>query len=181
MYIRRKVFSLLQDENGEERYFSTTDYEYQKEFGNRENKAARKAWEAQQGENYHTLEYDQAKKTIPLGQYGNSGYEGRQAVYRSIARGRNVSTCADPNQFIDRARKGKFVGIADNNGIVGTTTLTHGVDSKINAKSAIRNNGIAGINKGINQVNVGITKNPKFNKQVGIIAGLPQRTQIQVG
>ena len=32
MYIRRKVFSLLQDENGEERYFSTTDYEYQKEF-----------------------------------------------------------------------------------------------------------------------------------------------------
>lgn len=25
MYIRRKVFSLLQDENGEERYFSTTD------------------------------------------------------------------------------------------------------------------------------------------------------------
>lgn len=25
MYIRRKVFSLLQDETGEERYFSTTD------------------------------------------------------------------------------------------------------------------------------------------------------------
>ena len=25
MYIRRKVFSLLQDEMGEERYFSTTD------------------------------------------------------------------------------------------------------------------------------------------------------------
>ena len=25
MYIRRKVFSLLHDENGEERYFSTTD------------------------------------------------------------------------------------------------------------------------------------------------------------
>lgn len=27
MYIRRKVYSLLQDENGEERYFSTTDFE----------------------------------------------------------------------------------------------------------------------------------------------------------
>lgn len=27
MYIRRKVFSLLQDETGEERYFSTTDFE----------------------------------------------------------------------------------------------------------------------------------------------------------
>ena len=27
MYIRRKVFSLLQDENGEERYFSTTEFE----------------------------------------------------------------------------------------------------------------------------------------------------------
>lgn len=26
MYIRRKVFSLLQDENGEERYFSTTEF-----------------------------------------------------------------------------------------------------------------------------------------------------------
>lgn len=29
MYIRRKVFSLLQDEYGEERYFSTTDIELQ--------------------------------------------------------------------------------------------------------------------------------------------------------
>jgi hypothetical protein len=28
MYIRRKVFSVLQDESGEERYFSTTDYVY---------------------------------------------------------------------------------------------------------------------------------------------------------
>lgn len=27
MYIRRKVFSLLRNENGEERYFSTTEYE----------------------------------------------------------------------------------------------------------------------------------------------------------
>ena len=27
MYIRRKVFSLLQDENGEEKYFSTTEFE----------------------------------------------------------------------------------------------------------------------------------------------------------
>lgn len=32
MYIRRKVFSLLQDENGEERYFSTTDYELLDEY-----------------------------------------------------------------------------------------------------------------------------------------------------
>ena len=31
MYIRRKVFSLLQDEYGEERYFSTTDIELQDE------------------------------------------------------------------------------------------------------------------------------------------------------
>ena len=35
MYIRRKVFSLLQDENGEERYFSTTDYELLDEYDER--------------------------------------------------------------------------------------------------------------------------------------------------
>jgi len=31
MYIRRKVFSRLEDENGEERYFSTTEYTYMTE------------------------------------------------------------------------------------------------------------------------------------------------------
>lgn len=69
MYIRRKVFSLLQDEMGEERYFSTReilleneeerlfslveddeDLE-QREFGNKENKAKRKAWERKQADN----------------------------------------------------------------------------------------------------------------------------------
>lgn len=67
MYIRRKVFSLLQDEIGEERYFSTTDILMedeeerlfsilddeeleQKEFGNKENKAKRKAWERKQAD-----------------------------------------------------------------------------------------------------------------------------------
>lgn len=32
MYIRRKVFSIAHDENGEEKLFSTTDYQSQKEF-----------------------------------------------------------------------------------------------------------------------------------------------------
>lgn len=32
MYIRRKVFSSFIDENGEERYFSTTEFELQKNF-----------------------------------------------------------------------------------------------------------------------------------------------------
>ena len=39
MYIRRKVFSLLQDETGEERYFSTTEFVNSsnlKEFSNKE-------------------------------------------------------------------------------------------------------------------------------------------------
>lgn len=43
MYIRRKVFSLLQDETGEERYFSTTDFEInQREFAKKENKPKKK-------------------------------------------------------------------------------------------------------------------------------------------
>ena len=71
MYIRRKVFSLLQDENGEERYFSTTDivledeeerlfslvedeeYLEQKEFGRRQ-KLARKAERAAQNAEMHS-------------------------------------------------------------------------------------------------------------------------------
>lgn len=66
MYIRRKVFSLLQDKNGEERYFSTReilleneeerlfsildeeDLE-QREFGNKENKIKTREWRVQQG------------------------------------------------------------------------------------------------------------------------------------
>lgn len=35
MYIRRKVFSILQDEMGEERYFSTTDFELEDSFDER--------------------------------------------------------------------------------------------------------------------------------------------------
>ena len=64
MYIRRKVFSLLQDENGEERYFSTReilleneeerlfsildeeDLE-QREFGNKESKIKTREWRVQ--------------------------------------------------------------------------------------------------------------------------------------
>lgn len=46
MYIRRKVFSLLQDEMGEERYFSTTDFEItdgeQKDFAKKEKKPNKK-------------------------------------------------------------------------------------------------------------------------------------------
>jgi len=37
MYIRRKVFSLLQDENGEERYFSTTEFEDERLYTSRNN------------------------------------------------------------------------------------------------------------------------------------------------
>jgi hypothetical protein len=54
MYIRRKVFSLLQDENGEERYFSTTEFiNYdleleQREFGKKQ-KNARAIARANQG------------------------------------------------------------------------------------------------------------------------------------
>ena len=60
MYIRRKVFSLLQDEMGEERYFSTreiilevVEYLEQKEFG-RKQKLARKAERAAQNAEMHT-------------------------------------------------------------------------------------------------------------------------------
>lgn len=43
MYIRRKVFSLLQDETGEERYFSTTEFEInQREFAEKEDKKPKK-------------------------------------------------------------------------------------------------------------------------------------------
>jgi len=37
MYIRRKVFSLLQDETGEERYFSTTEFEDERLYTSRNN------------------------------------------------------------------------------------------------------------------------------------------------
>lgn len=36
MYIRRKVFSLLQDENGEERYFSTTEFTDERLYAEKE-------------------------------------------------------------------------------------------------------------------------------------------------
>lgn len=36
MYIRRKVFSLLQDENGEERYFSTTEFTDERLYAKKE-------------------------------------------------------------------------------------------------------------------------------------------------
>lgn len=53
MYVRRKVFSLLEDsETGEEKYFSTTDVTLeeleQREFGNKENKIKRRIWERKQ-------------------------------------------------------------------------------------------------------------------------------------
>lgn len=47
MYIRRKVFSRVIDENGEERYFSTTELE-QREFGNKENKRLNREWAIEQ-------------------------------------------------------------------------------------------------------------------------------------
>lgn len=82
MYIRRKVFSLLQDETGEERYFSTReilmedeeerlfsiidDEEYleQREFGKVKaaNKAAKRAWEISQGKSI----VDEVSKRFPL-------------------------------------------------------------------------------------------------------------------
>ena len=45
MYIRRKVFSLLQDETGEERYYSTTDFDLDVEeriFADKEEKEPKK-------------------------------------------------------------------------------------------------------------------------------------------
>jgi hypothetical protein len=47
MYIRRKVFSRVIDENGEERYFSTTELE-QREFGNPQNKRLNREWAIEQ-------------------------------------------------------------------------------------------------------------------------------------
>lgn len=45
MYIRRKVFSLLQDETGEERYFSTTEFDLdveERSFADKEDKGEKK-------------------------------------------------------------------------------------------------------------------------------------------
>jgi len=43
MYIRRKVFSLLQDENGEERYFSTTEFTDERLYAEKEDNKGKKA------------------------------------------------------------------------------------------------------------------------------------------
>lgn len=43
MYIRRKVFSLLQDENGEERYFSTTEFTDERLYAEKEEKEEKPA------------------------------------------------------------------------------------------------------------------------------------------
>ena len=55
MYIRRKVFSLLQDETGEERYFSTTDVTL-------ENEEERTFSVAEDAENLEEKDFSDKKK-----------------------------------------------------------------------------------------------------------------------
>lgn len=71
MYVRRKVFSLLEDsETGEEKYFSTTDVTLeeleQREFGKKENKIKRRIWERKQADNVGSaIEYKTGFRMTP--------------------------------------------------------------------------------------------------------------------
>lgn len=97
MYIRRKVYSLLQDESGEEKLFSTTEFELeQKEFANKHNKELKRQWQMQKGYDktmklYPDLSkkeqnrYISAKNSKTLPGDGSKGYEAMNKEVRKIA------------------------------------------------------------------------------------------------
>lgn len=112
MYIRRKVFSLLQDENGEERYFSTTDivledeeerlfslvedeeYLEQKEFGRRQ-KLARKAERAAQNAEMHSNKSAKLEKeTAKILNNPKSSIEDLEKASKNIEKSQRLSNSA---------------------------------------------------------------------------------------
>lgn len=112
MYIRRKVFSLLQDEMGEERYFSTTDivledeeerlfslvedeeYLEQKEFGRRQ-KLARKAERAAQNAEMHSNKSAKLEKeTAKILNNPKSSIEDLEKASKNIEKSQRLSNSA---------------------------------------------------------------------------------------
>ena len=82
MYIRRKVYSLLQDESGEERLFSTTDFELdQKEF-------ARRDYEGLNEEGRKILKEERSKLAKQLAQKRRIINGVREADLETIKKGR---------------------------------------------------------------------------------------------
>lgn len=112
MYIRRKVFSLLQDEMGKERYFSTTDivledeeerlfslvedeeYLEQKEFGRRQ-KLARKAERAAQNAEMHSNKSAKLEKeTAKILNNPKSSIEDLEKASKNIEKSQRLSNSA---------------------------------------------------------------------------------------
>ena len=150
----------------------------QREFGNKQNKLARKAWETAQGERVAKTAnaYGNAVGTVPSNAPGR-----REGVFRAVYRGQQAAGSGDVGQFIDRAKKGRYVGAEGSGvstygkGIDTTTTRATTTNQIINAKGAIRKNGLVGTTKGGlfgDQTDVHISKNPQQNKQPGILSGL---------
>lgn len=152
----------------------------QKDFGNRENKAAKKAFESSMGEKAAKTAnaYGNAVGTVP-----QNVQERREAVYRAVYRGQQAANSGDVNQFINRAKQGKYVGAegqpgsgAYGKGINTTTTRATTTNQLINAKSAIKNNGLVGTTKGGlfgDKVDVHISTNPTQNKPApAVLSGL---------
>lgn len=94
MYIRRKVFSLLQDENGEERYFSTTDITLE---------------DAEQ-RIFSLNEYDEEEQR----EYADKKKEGKLTLGDkiSIALNKHLTTKKDKEAAIEALEKGKYGKLA---------------------------------------------------------------------
>ena len=150
----------------------------QREFGNKENKLARKAWETAKGESMAKTAnaYGNAVGTVPSNVAGR-----REGVFRAVYRGQQAAGSGDAGQFIDRAMKGKYVGAEGSGtgmygkGIDTTTTRATTTNQVINAKAAIRKNGLIGTKQGGlfgDQTDIHISRNTQQNKQPGILSGL---------
>lgn len=131
MYIRRKVFSLLQDENGEERYFSTTEYtllseEEQREFAEKEDKDKD---EDEEDEGKYLREDKRAikryKRRPELSKLKEDAYNGdpeakkkmgkkasRKAMLATTALGAGYGALAGSGDGVKGALKGAAIGTA---------------------------------------------------------------------
>ena len=108
MYIRRKVFSLLQDETGEERYFSTTDFEIsgdaEERIFSKKNKKKRERVDLEDVESHRGL----GRSLLIGGLPGAVGaYTGKDAANKAAKEGKS-----DEEVVKAASKRGRNVGAA---------------------------------------------------------------------
>jgi hypothetical protein len=125
MYIRRKVFSLLQDETGEERYFSTTEFEDERLYTSRNNpKKVKRKRDHARAERKRLRKEQQLKDSLG---------EQRSTIYDTIAKEESGSlqSLHDLKANIENSSAGNAIDNATMNNSSATNTIKEGGKGKL--------------------------------------------------